>query len=36
MAEMPTRLQIFYQDVLTNIAFIKQQEWAVTRYTFAA
>jgi hypothetical protein len=36
MDEMPKRLQIVYQDALTNLLFIKRQQWAVARYGLLA
>ena len=36
LPEMPKRVEIVYQDALKNLAFIKQQEWTVTRYALTA
>jgi hypothetical protein len=33
---MPRRIELFYKDALDNLMFIKQQQWAVTRYALTA
>jgi hypothetical protein len=34
--EKTKRLELIYQDAATNLRFLKQQEWVITRYALTA
>jgi hypothetical protein len=34
--EVIERLELIYQDAATNLRFLKQQEWVITRYALTA
>ena len=34
--EKTKRLELIYQDAATNLRFLKQQEWIITRYALTA
>ena len=36
MLEETKRLDLIYQDAATNLRFLKQQEWVITRYALTA
>jgi len=34
--EIPKRIEILYKDALDNLVFLKEQQWAITKYALTA